>query len=298
MFCAAEPLSLGGRLDMSDLAPAAYRSLEPILSDWIDRVREQQAREWPAREAARRVAARRIARAVGGAAAFLFGTAAFGCAIAACASGSWSGQRLSGLLTPLLLSAWPAALVAWAVTRLSAGAAIARRVHAPIRLTGVAGDDLLRLQSEDSLAAARTLAARWERAGAALPLAALSIVAPLSLHFLVWCLLDPRPLESFGSWIGISVVVVGHAHVALCVCAVLWARALSRRETIALGDGLRRSWVKALLTTVGVASLPGLLLVGIPPLLVAVTGLVFVPAMYAATVRCMRRERLDLAGAD
>jgi hypothetical protein len=296
MFRAAQPFYPGGRRDMANLTPAAYRCLEPVLSDWVERVREQQALELPQRDAARKVAASRMARAVAGATGLLLSVVAFASAIAGFAlePGSWPHGSESGLLTALLLSAWPAALVAWGITRTMAGAAIGRRVHAPPALTGDAGEDLLRLQREDSLGMARALAARWEWAGAALPLAALSMVAPLSLHFLVRCLFAPMRVGNFDGWIALSVVLVGHAHVALCVCAVVWARGLSGRHTAALADGLRGSMFKALFVTVGVASLPGILLLAVPPVMVLVTGLVFIPAMYAATVRCMRRERLAL----
>ena len=67
---------------------------------------------------------------------------------------------------------------------LFAGCATSRKLDAPVVLTGYAGADLLRLQTADSLRDARALAARWERAGAALPLAALSVVTPLTLHLL------------------------------------------------------------------------------------------------------------------
>jgi hypothetical protein len=296
MFRAAQPFYPGGRRDMANLTPAAYRCLEPVLFDWVERVRERQAREWPERDAARKVAARRIARAAAGATGLLVGGGAFLSALAdfAVRPSVWAAGRDSGLLTALLLSAWPAALVVWGLTRTMAGGAIRRRVHAPLALTGDAGEDLLRLQREDSLGEARALAARWECAGAALPLAALSMVAPLSLHFLVRSLFAPVRVADFDGWIVLSVILVGHAHVALCICAVLWARALSERHTATLADGLRGSMLKALFITVGVAALPGVLLMGIPPLLVLVTGLVFVPAMYAATVRCMQRERFEL----
>ena len=52
----------------------------------------------------------------------------FACAIAAFArQPSWSHGQDSGLLTASLLSAWPAGLVAWGLTRTLAGAAIRRR---------------------------------------------------------------------------------------------------------------------------------------------------------------------------
>ena len=281
---------------MANLTPAAYRCLEPVLVDWVERVREQQTREWPNREAARRVAVRRIARAVAGATGLGFGCAAFVCAIAGfgCSLWAWPEPRPSGLLTALLLSSWLAAFVAWGVTRVAASTVIGRRVHAPPTLTGDAGEDLLRLQREDSLGRSRELASRWEWAGAALPIAALSMVAPLTLHFVVRCLFGPLHLGDYDGWIVLSALLVGHAHVALCACGMLWARGLCRRHTAALGDGLQGSILKAIFVAVGVACLPGIFLIGVPPLLVLVTGLVFIPAMYAATVRCMRRERLEL----
>src|SRR5579862_8537301 len=89
MFSAAQPFCPGGSREMANLTPAAYRCLEPVLFDWVERVRERQAREWPNREVARRVAARRVARAVAGATGLGFGCAAFVYAIAAFAGGLW-----------------------------------------------------------------------------------------------------------------------------------------------------------------------------------------------------------------
>jgi hypothetical protein len=45
---------------------------------------------------------------------------------------------------------------------------------------------------------------------------------------------------------------------------------------------------------VGLACLPGIVLLGIPPILVALTGLLFIPAMYVVTARCIQRERFAL----
>jgi hypothetical protein len=112
------------------------------------------------------------------------------------------------------------------------------------------------------------------------------MVAPLSLHFVVGSFFAWPHAGDYDAWIFLSVLLVGHAHVALCVCAVLWARGVCRRQTATLGDGLQGSMLKTLLIATGVASAPGALFLGVPPLLVLVTGVVFVPAMYAATVRC------------
>jgi hypothetical protein len=139
----------------------------------------------------------------------------------------------------------------------------------------------------------------WERRSAALPLAAASLLAPLSLHWIVWCLLNmpnigARSAADFGSWIGLSVVLVGHAHIALLVAAVQWTRTLRAVPTAHLRNGLSRAWGLALAVTVGVACLPGILLMGIPPILVAVTGTFVVPVMFVTTVRNVERERVAL----
>src|SRR5262249_53523328 len=160
----------------------AYRSLDSVLSDLLERVRERHTLEWGAREAARRVAVRRIGRAVGGAVALVLGLIAFAWALGSGPPlfGFDGDARAAAGSTWLLLAAWPAAFAAGAIARLIARLPTRRRVHAPVSLTGMAGADLVRLQTADPLADARALAARWERAGAALPLAALSIVAPLT----------------------------------------------------------------------------------------------------------------------
>jgi hypothetical protein len=275
------------------LTPCAYRSLDAVLCDVLVRQQERQTHEWGEREAARRVAARRIARVVAGATALLVGATALVCGLA-----SFAASQIVSLSTWMLLSAWPLAFMAGVVARLAAGAAMARRMHAPVSLTGSSVADLIRLDGADTLGQARAMAARWERASTALPLAALSMTAPLTIHFGVWLLLaGPMPSRAgdFGAWIGMSALIVGHAHLALAGCAARWAFKLRDRETAALGTRVATSAFQALFVSVAVASVPGILLIGLPPALVLVTGILFVPAMYAATVSTLRRERLALA---
>jgi hypothetical protein len=280
-----------------------------VLGELVERAQERHERERQEREAARHVAVRRIGRAAGAMAGLLVGLAVFVCALAAVGDG---GSSLGGygdpgsLATYLLLCSWPVALVVGVAARIVAGRAT-QKVHAPIRLTGHAGADLVRLQDADALRDVRAMAARWERAGAALPLAALSIVTPLTLHFLVWSLIvgPGVAIVGFGDWIGGSVVLVGHAHIVLAACAAWWACSLHKRATSALRCGAGTASLKALAITAAVACVPavilaaatpGVILAAVPPLLVALTGLVFVPAMYAATALRMGRERLAMEG--
>jgi hypothetical protein len=89
--------------------------------------------------------------------------------------------------------------------------------------------------------------------------------------------------------------------------AARWGLSLRRRETVSLRARILWHWVKALLVAVGVSAVPGLLLLCgtdtpltgpdcaplalIPAGIAAVTGLVFVPAMYLLTARRIERER-------
>jgi hypothetical protein len=176
---------------------------------------------------------------------------------------------------------------------------LAERLDVPIRLTGDPAVDLARLEAYDPLREACELAMRCERGSAAMPLAAVSLTAPLTLHWLVWLGLSLPHIEDasagdFGTWIAVSALLVGHAHLALLIAAVRWAFSLRARETSMLRVGVHRHWGIALLVAVGVACLPGVVLLGIPPILVGVTGLLFVPFMFVGTARCIERERMAL----
>jgi hypothetical protein len=82
--------------------------------------------------------------------------------------------------------------------------------------------------------------------------------------------------------------------VALAVCSARWGWGLRAKQTEVIRMGAGWSWGRALGISVAVACVPGLVLVGIPPLLVALTGLMFVPAMFGAMRRRVVRERQAL----
>jgi hypothetical protein len=206
-------------------------------------------------------------------------------------------QGIEATATWLLLGTWPAALVAGVVGVVVARLSTSVLLDAPVTISGDPAKDLARLEADDPLCNLRRLASRWEFASAALPLAALSLAAPLTIHWFVAELLGIGTLgptaREFGKWIAMSALIVGHAHLALLLMAVRWAWTLRTCETLALRSAGSR-WVRALLCAVGVAAVPGIVLLAIPPVLVALTGLVFIPAMYALTARRVERERLAL----
>jgi hypothetical protein len=271
------------------MTACAYRSLEPVLRQRVSELWARRERDAVFVEVARRVASRRIGRAVGGAVGVAFGVATFLVGFA-----GFPSHKATA--THLLFLGWPAALVVGLACRALAGPLLARRAR--VSLSGNLALDLRALEV-DPLRAACERAMAWERASAALPLAAMSLLAPLTIHGLLWlalCAANARPdgAEDFGTWIGLSAIIVGHAHLALLVCAVRWARKLRTTETAHLRRGLGRAWGKALLVSMGIACLPGAVLLAIPPMLVGVTGLLFVPLMYACTARTLLHERIAL----
>jgi hypothetical protein len=275
------------------MTACAYRSLEPVLRQRVAELHERWERDAMFVDVARRVAARRVGRTVGGGVGVAMAVAAF--VMALLGFSQQDPDRIAS--TELLYLAWPVALVAGALARLLARPLLSfgRRVS----LSGNPSLDLARLEAADPLREACDIARSWERRSAALPMAAVSLLAPLGIHGIIWfALAHPETATSgmsdFGAWIAVSVVIVGHAHLALLVCAVRWAYRLRSVETFQLGIGRGRGWGTALLVSAGVACLPGIVLLAIPPLLVLVTGLAFVPLMFHVTARTIARERIAL----
>jgi hypothetical protein len=280
------------------MTPCAYRSLQPALRERIEALCERRLTERPDACAARRVATRRMAWAVAGGVGTAMGAVALLSGLMANASTYPVDLDARSAATCLLLGAWPAGLVAGLVGLIVARISTTTLLDAPVTMSGDPATDLACLEADDPLWNLRRLAARWEFASTALPLAALSLAAPLTIHWFVAELLGigtlgPTPQE-FGKWVGLSALIVGHAHLALLFMAVRWARSLRTCETCFLRSWASSRWARALFCAVGVAAVPGIVLLAIPPVLVGLTGLVFVPAMYAMTARRVERERLAL----
>jgi len=128
------------------------------------------------------------------------------------------------------------------------------------------------------------VARRWERDSISLPLIAAALLGPLTLHAPFFATESDFAGE-FGAWIAFSAVIVGHAHVAFA-----W---LSHRFVVKLAEGRPLSphpAVRAWGWTVVVAATPGVLLMGLPPILTAVTGAVLVGPMFFWARRTLERE--------
>lgn len=146
------------------------------------------------------VTRRRIARTAAGFVGVVFGLAMF--VVAAL-------EPSEGAL--VLIAAWPAVFLTWLAARAASGLASANGVWSRINL---------------------------EFWSLLFPMAAVSLLAPLSLHAVTMLLMEggldlinPTPqLDDFGRWIGISGTLVGHAHVAVLITAWWFLRRLGRAE--------------------------------------------------------------------
>lgn len=102
------------------------------------------------------------------------------------------------------------------------------------------------------------------------PAAGLALMLPLSLH-LLYCLALDRNLAGFDEWVGLSIVLVGFAHVAFAATMALRASQLARgKPAITIGA--------VYFSSVAAASIPFPV---VPSLFVAITGLPILPLLWA-----------------
>jgi hypothetical protein len=145
-------------------------------------------------------------------------------------------------------------------------------------------------------AVVRAIAARlrWRPAAEALfaesvmvPTAGIALLLPITLHLPVVLLAGGA--SAFDFWVAASLWITGLAHVVFAGLCVLRARQLVAGR---IATTPRTIYVATLLTS----CVPFVLLWAIPPLLVAITALPFVP-MLRALQRLVDRERAEIAAA-
>jgi hypothetical protein len=216
----------------------------------------------------------------------------------AVASGLWyvfPHARLGAVsfptVTTFVLGSWPAMAVAYRVGRV-VGAHRIRDAATP-RQTGDLHADLARLEHDLPGAVTRRRTAPLERASVALPMFAVALLAPLTLHRLVYSLVAHD--GDFESWARMSLVIVGHAHLVLAaLCWQFAYKAFQAPVERIRAEGRRAAW-RALGITIGVSALPGAVLLLIPPILTAVTGIAFIPLLFWGMSRILVSERSRLA---
>ena len=220
-----------------------------------------------------RIADHRAARVLAGRAALLFlgGWPLLAVARVTATTGELGFRRGAG--TEALVGAWLLGALAYAVRAWRPGLAPG----------GIALD-----RRDAALAGDEARSVGW-------PLAAISFLLPLTLQLLFvgmgalhgeeW-----RRYPEYDVWIGMSAVLVGHCHLYLAARAWSYGRDLQRTPAPDLRRTARLAFGRTYGLTVAMSVLPGGFLMMIPPILVAVTGVVYYP-LYAGFARLIQTER-------
>jgi hypothetical protein len=249
-------------------------------------------------DAYRRTYARRAGRAAAGLVGAAGGVVLFAAAAGwACATRQVLGTvEPEGALTHILFASWVAALAAYALARAWAAMRFDAHLARQLALSGSPWGDLERLRNVSARAEAARLVRRAETPSAGLPLVALALLAPLSLHYVGAAVLGHEwpDAQAFDGWIVLSAVIVGHCHLLLAIQSWRFARRLRDVSDDHVADRAHRDAWAAFGWTVAASAVPGLILFGVPVFLVAVTGF-FIPLAFALVASRVRRERLSLA---
>jgi len=240
---------------------------------------------------------RRAARNAAGVVATAGGVVLFVVALV----GAWAdGRWLDGSAYPrasvlVLVAADLMSVIVYALARLVARASFGYQSRQTFVCSGNPVEDLARLETSSPQCMLERRTSRWELGSALWPLLGTSLLMPLTIHAAFIALIGgPSYVADVGRWISTSAIVVGHAHVVLCICAFRYARFLARSPAAEIEARGFVDWVRALGFTTLTAAVPGALLFGVPPLLTLVTGLLFVPAMYVLLRRHLLEERAAL----
>ena len=216
-------------------------------------------------------------------------------------------------LTPVLDASWLFLGAAVLVSRPLAILGLRTHLGRELVATDDVRGDISAFEAYSAERIIARMADRLEERSVALPLSALALLLPLTLHRLAALVLDSlgvrlpflwifgamRPMDA---WIKASMVMVGHCHLLLVLLACAFARDLRRHPDYpenALGE--RAGWGAFAWTSL--ASIPaatlcltlwpleGWLPFLLIPTLVTVTGLIFIPPSFLALGRSIARER-------
>jgi hypothetical protein len=235
---------------------------------------------------------RRSARALAGAVLAAGGMLTLGVSAAAMLL-SLPRETANWLLPTFLLSAVALAVASYGVASIGVPQLARRWLSSRLVPSGDAARDLDRLRGDSPVELTSGWAARWTRASYVMPLVGIALVGPLLLHLMVATLLSGSTVVfgGFGEWMTLSAIFVGHAHLG-------FAWLLSRHVNALMGDRLPEHATLRMIGAVTlIAALPGVVLVGLPPLLTAVTGASLAIPMLAWARRTWAHEQMLLAAA-
>ncbi len=278
----------------------AYRNDEDVLQARLGSLLNDRSAEVTGVSAQlRTVYARRVARAVAGGIASLGGAALLvGAALRSTAGGSWwnfQSQLNDGSLVAILGGSVLAGALAYLPARVLAEPVFNRSISKALSLSGNVRIDLVRVERAQPRRIARELIERSEAWSASLPLMAAGLLAPLGLHFLVWLLTSwPRATTnpgSFDAWIAMSAPLAGIAHLVLAMLCALFGMRLRGKSSEEIRTRPAQEGWHALAITAVAGMVPGALLILIPPIIIGLTGLLFIPCSFSRMNQAILRER-------
>jgi hypothetical protein len=192
-----------------------------------------------------------------------FGVA--GTAGAACVALAMLGR--TGGYAALLVGSWVAAVLAYGLATIVASVVLERRLRRAIRRRGEPFDDAAALRAIDPRAVEHELAGRRAHPSQAWPLVAASLLGPHTVHLLVKLAgQGTELLHEFDDWMLVSAALTPHVFVYGIVTAWTFPR--------------RRKLAAPILIAGALARFPGILLLGIPSLIVMTTAAVLVLFAY------------------
>ncbi|MGK3992085.1 hypothetical protein [Sorangium sp. So ce1024] len=275
---------------------ATYRNDEDVARYHIESLlARHQERVEAIQERLGRVYVHRVARSLAGQAAL--GGAVLVAMAAAATSRSLLGVLDEGAATATLLAAWAMVALAYVTGRRLAVRRLQRALSREVERSGDVHADRARIEAAAPEARVRRMIDAEERRSVALPLAGFALLAPLSLHlvlyFLVsgWSLSWSALLASFDVWIWLSLALVGHVHLVVAYLAFRYARRLHETPTRVLADQPPPGALPALGYAALASVIPGGVLFMIPPLVVVVTSAFVVPAFVLARHRLLEERR-------
>ncbi len=238
--------------------------------------------------------ARRVARAAAGAAMILGFIVMVGESLR-----TFLATRTLEHALPLLLTSWGAGALVYVVTFATVLHRFPDGLRAAVDLGHGPRVDMERIEAAAPKQEARAQIDRWERDSIALPMTGVTLLAPLTLHWLFCLVCAPIiggaaiKTADFGAWMAISLLIVGHCHLVLVYLVHRFARTLRGLSADQIAARRHGGWA-AFGWTVA-STIPVAIIYLIPTVLVAVTGVMFIPAMFALMQRRILAERALLA---
>jgi hypothetical protein len=209
--------------------------------------------------------------------------AAVGLTFARAGGGGLLGRQVAGLGIPALFALATAAyLLRWALGAVSVRLSRAvshrgRAIASPAAAGAAFGHEL-------------AVAKRLERVSVTWPAFGLGMVAPLASHSAIAALFGTGAAD-IGDWVRISIFVVGLAHL---VFAGMLMREAQRMVDDLDGWRLGRATGRVVGWSTLAGCVPGIVALGVPPLLVAITGSILAPLILAGLHDRLKTERAML----